>query len=147
MADAPAPADAVLRAWFNDLWNEGKEDTIDRLFAADGVAHGLSENGAPVQGREAFRPFFKTFKSAFPDIRIEVVRTVCAGDMGSALCHVTGTHHGHDLGMPATGQPVDFWGMCMARVRDGQIVEGWNSFDFLSLYRQIGAISLPQQRS
>jgi hypothetical protein len=33
----------------------------------------------------------------------------------------------------------------MARVRGGQIQEGWNSFDFLSLYQQIGLVpsSLP----
>jgi hypothetical protein len=33
----------------------------------------------------------------------------------------------------------------MARVRDGQIQEGWSSFDFLSLYQQVGLVpaSLP----
>jgi len=37
---------------------------------------------------------------------------------------------------------MEFWGMCIARVRNGQIVEGWNSFDFLALYQQLGL--LPQ---
>jgi hypothetical protein len=26
----------------------------------------------------------------------------------------------------------------MARVKDGKMIEGWNNFDFLSLYQQIG---------
>jgi hypothetical protein len=28
--------------------------------------------------------------------------------------------------------------MCIARIKDGRIVEGWNNFDFLSLYQQLG---------
>jgi predicted ester cyclase len=44
--------------------------------------------------------------------------------------------------MAATGRKIDFWGMCMVRVRDSHIVDGWNTFDFLTLYQQIGM--LPQ---
>ena len=32
--------------------------------------------------------------------------------------------------------------MVIVRVENGRIVEGWNSFDFLGLYQQIGL--LPQ---
>ena len=41
------------------------------------------------------------------------------------------------------GRPVDFWGMVMARVRDGQLAEGWNCFDFLSMYQQLGWVRDP----
>ena len=30
--------------------------------------------------------------------------------------------------------------MVMARVRDGKIVEGWNAFDFMSMYQQVGML-------
>jgi hypothetical protein len=33
--------------------------------------------------------------------------------------------------------------MTMMRVRDGQIVEGWNCFEFLSMYQQIGWVPNP----
>ena len=139
----PHTPDAVIRSWFEELWNQKREDTIDRLFAADGVAHGLpTPDGSPIRGRDAFRPFFRAFRDAFPNIRVEVTQTVSEGEMVTALCHVTGTHEGHHLGMAGTGRPIDFWGMCMARVRDGYIVEGRNTFDFLTLYQQIGM--LPQ---
>ncbi len=135
MSTAP---DSVIRTWFEEVWNQGREETIDRLFARDGLAHGLaSPDGLPLRGPDAFRPFYRRFRGAFPDIHIEVARTVTEGDMVSAHGHVTGTHQGHDLGVSATGNPVDFWGMCIARMRDGQIVEAWNNFDFLSLYQQI----------
>jgi hypothetical protein len=31
----------------------------------------------------------------------------------------------------------------MARVVDGQIVEGWNSFDFLTMFQQFGWVRTP----
>lgn len=128
--------DTVMRAWFEELWNQGRADTIDRLFALEGRAHGL---GAPIVGREQFHTFYQGFRQAFPDIHVDVVRSVTEGDMVSVHCHVTGTHIGPGFG-PASDRPVDFWGHCMARVQNGQLVEGWNTFDFLTCYQQIGLV-------
>ncbi len=52
-------------------------------------------------------------------------------------------HAGHALGGPPTGKPVDFTGITIARVENGQIVKGWNAFDFLALYQQIGWVPNP----
>jgi steroid delta-isomerase-like uncharacterized protein len=138
-ANMTASPDSLIRTWFEEVWNQGSEDAIDRLLAADGVAHGLP--GADLKGPTDFKPFFRNFREAFPDIRIEVARTVTEGNMVAAHCRVTGTHKGHTMGK-ATGNRMEFWGMCIAHVRNGQIVEGWNSFDFLALYQQLGL--LPQ---
>jgi len=137
MAGSP---DSIIRTWFDEVWNQGKEATIDRLFASDGRAHGLSPDGTPVVGPEGFKPFFRTFRGAFPDIRVEVARTITEGDWTACHCHVTGAHRGDHLGVKPTGNPIDFWGITMVRVRNGQIVEAWNSFDFLSLYQQVGML-------
>ena len=127
--------ESVLRTWFEEVWNQGREDTIDRLFAANGLAHGLGD--APLTGPAAFKPFYHNLRGAFPDIRVEIERTVVQGDLVAGYCRVTGTHTGDTMGKP-TGTPIEFSGMCMMRVKDGQIVEAWNSFDFLSFYQQLG---------
>ena len=44
--------------------------------------------------------------------------------------------------MASTGKPVAFEGMLMFRVRDGKVVEAWNSFDFLKLFQQMGVVKL-----
>ncbi len=139
MASTP---DAIMRTWFEEVWNQGKEETIDRLFAPNGVVHGLGPGGAPIRGPQAFRPFYHQFHKAFPDIRVNVVRTVTEGEFVAVHCHVTGTHLGDDLGAPASRNKVDFWGVCIARVSGGLVVEAWNSFDFLTCYQQAGM--LPQ---
>ena len=134
----PSP-DTVMRAWFDELWNQGRSDTIDRLLAEDGRAHGLGP--APIVGRAQFHAFYQQFRQGFPDVHVKVTHAVTEGDMVTVYCHVTGTHTGPGWGSPS-GAPVDFRGFCMARVRDGQMVEGWNTFDFLTCYQQIGL--LPQ---
>ena len=93
-----------------------------------------------MQGRDAFKPFFRRFRSAFPDMEITVLRTVSDGEFVAVHCRVKASHGGDALGIAATGKPVDFSGMAIARVRNGQIVEGWNCFDFLTLYQQVGML-------
>jgi steroid delta-isomerase-like uncharacterized protein len=130
--------EAVMRTWFEEVWNQGREDAIDRLFAADGLAHGLP--GGPLRGPAAFRAIFNTFRGAFPDIRITVERTVTQGEFVAAHCRVTGTYRNATLGIAPTDQRVDFQGVTIARIVDGQFREGWNCFDFLAMYQQLGAI-------
>ena len=49
------------------------------------------------------------------------------------------THRGDHLGMPASGKSVRITGITIARIRDKQIVEGWDNWDQLGMLKQIGA--------
>jgi steroid delta-isomerase-like uncharacterized protein len=130
---------ALLRRWFEEVWNQGRSDAIDEMFAADGVAHGLSDDAAnPIKGAADFKPFHQTFRGAFPDIKVTVEDIIAEGDKVAARCSVRGKHTGDHLGVAASNAPVAFTGMAIVRIRDGKIVEAWNNFDFLSLNRQIG---------
>ena len=135
--------ETIMRTWFDEVWNQGREATIDRLFATDALAHGLP--GGPVNGPGAFRGIFTTFRAAFPDIHIEVERVISTSDSVAAEVRVTGTHGGDALGFSSTGRRVDFRGMTMATVTDGQVRECWNCFDFLTMYQQLGVVNLPGQ--
>jgi steroid delta-isomerase-like uncharacterized protein len=131
----------VLHRWFEEVWNQGREEAIDELFAEEGIAHGLlDENGQELQGPAGFKPFFRRFKDAFPDIQITIEDCICEGDQSAARCTVRAKHTGEGLGIAATNNPVEFTGMCIVRVQDGKIVEAWNNFDFLSLNQQIGVL-------
>ena len=132
---------AVMRRWFEEVWNKGREDAIDEMFAPEGVAHGLvDENGEELRGPSGFKPFFRRFREAFPDIQVTVEDCICEGDRAAARCTVRATHGGDALGVAATNNAVEFDGLCIIRVRDGKIVEAWNNFDFARLNRQIGLV-------
>jgi predicted ester cyclase len=132
--------EALARDWFESVWNRLDESAIDRLMHPDAVAHGLGAQ--PLRGSAQFKPFFHAFKGAFSNIRIQIDRAVTQGDMVAVLCHVTANHAGDAFG-PATGRDVEFWGTTFIRARDGKIVEGWNTFDFLTMYQQIGWVPDP----
>lgn len=140
----PPTPDAIVRQWFKEVWDEGQEEAIDRLFAADGQVWGLSGPGGPaLVGPAAFKQVFHTFREALGDLAIVVERTVVDGDLCAAYFRVKGRHVGRALGGEPTNRPVEFFGMTLARVRDGQLVEGWNVVDFLTMYQQMGWATNP----
>src|SRR5690606_10596320 len=79
---------------------------------------------------ETFWPMVDAFRGAFPDLHIEVEDMVAEGDKVTARCRVRGTHRGDALGIAATNKEIDFTGITIARIKNGQLIEGWNSFDF-----------------
>jgi steroid delta-isomerase-like uncharacterized protein len=131
----------LVHEWFEQVWNRGDVAAIDRLLAPDSVVHGLKDaDGNEVQGKQGFVPFFHRFRDAFPDMQIVVEDAIVEGDKIACRCTVRGTHRGHTLGFAATLKPVEFTGMCFIRVRNGQIVEGWNNFDFATMTAQLQAV-------
>jgi steroid delta-isomerase-like uncharacterized protein len=132
---------ALIHRWFEEVWNKGRAEAIDEMFAADCIVNGLAdEPGEPLRGPAGFKPFFQKFRDAFPDIEVAVEDTVSEGDKIAARCRVRGTHKGDSLGFVATNNLVDFTGICIVRIRDGKIVEAWNNFDFMSMTQQLNAI-------
>ena len=128
----------LLHDWFEEVWNQGDTEAIDKYMAPDAIGHGLTDaEGNDMRGPAAFKPFVAKFKEAFPDLQIEVCETVSEGDLIVARCVVRGTHAGEGLCMAPTQRPIEIGGMSMVRVRDGQIVEGWNNFDFQALFAQL----------
>jgi len=114
---------------------------IAEIFAADGITHGLTDDAAnPLRGPAGFLPFHAQFRAAFPDIEVVVEDQIAEGDMVATRCSVRGKHAGDSLGFAATQAPVDFTGVTITRIKDGKIVEAWNNFDFMRMYKQLGAI-------
>lgn len=132
---------ALVRRWFEEVWNQGNAAAIDELLAEDGVIHGLMDAGGnPVQGLPSFHEFHTQFRGAFPDISVSVEDLISEGDKVVARCSVRGKHTGEHLGFKATNAPVQFEGVAIVRIKDGKIAEAWNQFDFLEMNKQLGVL-------
>lgn len=131
---------ALVRRWFEEVWNKGRAEAIGEMFAEDGIAHGLAGDGSELRGAAGYEPFFRQFRDAFPDIEVVVEDMVAEGDKVAARCSVRASHQSDSLGFAATQRPVQFEGIAIVRIRDGKIVEGWNQFDFMKMYTQLNAL-------
>lgn len=134
----------LIRRWFDEVWNQGREETIDELFAAHGIGYGLGDTEAPIQGPAGIKPFVRNLRGALPDIHMKIEDSIAEGDKVTVRITAEGTHKGGNLGVAPTGRRIRIEGIVVVRIANGQIVEGWNSWDQLGLLRQIGA--LPAQK-
>jgi|SRR5687768_2348689 len=131
---------AIVHRWFDEVWNQGRETTIDELFSGAGVAHGLGDSDLDVRGPAEFKPFVANIRGSIPDVYIRVEDILAEDDRVAVRITLEGTHTGNGLGVPPTGRKIRIQGAVIVRIVDGQIVEGWNSYDQLGLLRQIGAL-------
>jgi steroid delta-isomerase-like uncharacterized protein len=128
----------IFRRWFEEVWNQGREATIDAMFAPAGIAYGLGGPDEHHRGPAAFKPFWAQLRNAFPDIRFAIDDTVEQGDLVAGRWSAAMTHTGDGLGVPATQKPLSITGMSFMRIADGQIVEAWNNWDQHVLVRELG---------
>jgi steroid delta-isomerase-like uncharacterized protein len=129
---------AVLRRWFEEVWNEDREDLMEELAEPNVVFHGVGGPNQIMQGLDAFKPFYRNIRAAFPDIRITVEEAIGERDIVALRWSAQMTHSGDALGFPATNKRVALTGMSFARLRGGKIVESWDNWDMMGLMHEIG---------
>ena len=135
---------ALIRRWFEEVWNQGIEKTIDELFSPEGIAHGLGDTEIDVCGPEQFKPFVRNLRGSLPDLHISVEDVIAENDLVVARLVLQATHSGPGLGVTPSGRQVRVAGIAVVRFANGQAVEAWNVWDQLGLLRQIGALPGPE---
>jgi steroid delta-isomerase-like uncharacterized protein len=138
----PAAGDieAIVRAFY-EPFNTGDVSVYDTVLAEDWVDVPLGMGQQP--GREGFKPIIGIYRGVFPDLQITNEDILIAGDKAAVRSTIRGTHQGDLLGIPATGQPVEFMAIDIHRLENGQIVETHHIEDFLSVIFQLGATIQP----
>ncbi len=137
----------LVHRWFDEVWNQGREATIDELFGPDCVAYGLGEGEVEARGPAEFKTFWRGVRDAFPDVKITIQDTITQGDKVVVRVILRGTHKGKGgFGIDPTNRPVSVSGTIIVRVANGQVHEGWNYWDQLGLLQQIGALPAPPDR-
>jgi predicted ester cyclase len=119
---------AVVRREQEELWNHtGNLDAVEELFAPDYA--------------DAARQEAADFRRGFPDVVSTIEDLIAEEDKVVARWRSRATHRGEYMGIPPTGEEVEFTGISVYRIEGGKIAESWNSEDQLGLMRQIGAVT------
>lgn len=121
----------LLQKWYEEVWNNANEAFIDEIMDKNVIVHGLDPTGT-TKGIENFKQFYKNFRESFPVVQVDVKPLVSDDESAAAWCYVSANH--------VKGHQTFFTGLCVIKVKDGKLIEGWNNFDFLKMYQQLGHI-------
>lgn len=119
-----------MEIWFEQVWNQGNEDTIHEMMDEECEIKGL---GLSEKGAEAFLGFYRTFQGAFDGIHIDLIDLMEEGENVMGNARFTAVHR-------QSGKKVDFVFSALGRWRDGKIVEARNVVDFTTMLTQVGAL-------
>lgn len=110
---------------------------VDRFMAEDFVEH----EAIPGMGatRDTPRQLFKMMFASFPDFRIEVHELLQDGDKVTARVTFSGTHQGEFMGLPASGNRVEWSAIDILQFRDDKAVAHWGVMDMAGAMAQMGA--------
>ena len=132
---------ALVRRFFDQVYNNARPEVIDELIADDYVDHSAPPAQAP--GAAGTHQMYDTFRTAFPDLRAEIHHLFAEGDLVVVRSTLTGTSRGELMGAPPTGKPVQIASIVILRLRDGRFVERWEQMDHLGLMLQLGVVAEP----
>ena len=129
---------AVVRRWFNEIYNKKRLELMNELHAETYVWRG--PGGVTVTSRDEMRELIGGYVAAFPDIHWTVEDQMADGDQVVTRWTARATHSEPFEGIAPTGNSVTFTGITISRLENGQLVEEWENFDELGMMRQIGAL-------
>lgn len=102
---------ALVRRYYDDLWNRWDLALIDELIAPEIAFRGSL--GVSVEGRAGFSRYVALVRAAFPDFHNTVETLVAEDDTVVARLTYRGTHRGELFGFAPTGKQVTYAGVAV----------------------------------
>lgn len=132
---------AIVRLFFEEVWNRGNTAVVEELCASGFSLHG--REGKRALSVQAHQRLVTDWRAAFPDYELTIEHLIAEGDM--VALHGTGraTHGGMWQSVAATGKSVVVTETDLFRLADGKLTDWWVDWDALGLMQQIGAIPAP----
>jgi len=132
---------ALVRRYYDELWNQSKSELILELLADDFRFRGSV--GVATRGRDAFADYVRMIRNAFPDFHNQVESMLAEDSRVVARLQYTGTHRGKIFGIDPTGNHISYAGVAIFTAGGHQLMSAWVLGDRYELMRQLGAISKP----
>jgi predicted ester cyclase len=85
----------------------------------------------------ALQNYVKNMVQPWTDLEAREDQVVAGPDAVVIRSHVSATHTGEFLGIPATGRRVEWDAITMVQVQGGRVVGQWAQPDLFSIYRQL----------
>jgi steroid delta-isomerase-like uncharacterized protein len=129
---------ALIRRFYEEVWDQGNTDFAFEVFAEDYVRHDFRATQA-LPGPAGQKKIADDFRAAFPDLGVAVDLIVGEDDFVVGRWTATGTHLGSWAGVEPSGKRMTLSAANIFRFENGKVVEIWNHRDDLGLLEQLGA--------
>ena len=70
---------ALIRRWFEEVWNKGRMEAIDEMASPDAIGHGQAQHDTDI-GLKEFRTLLIDLRTAFPDLKVNIDQVIEQGD-------------------------------------------------------------------
>lgn len=130
---------AATEKWGAEVASAGNYGVLDEILASNFVDHDPAPDQGP--GIEGLKGFFRTMRSAFPDLKAEPVEIVGTDTHVAMRYTLSGTHQGEFQGVAPTGKSFKVAALQLARFENGRCVERWGSTDELGMLKQLGILA------
>jgi steroid delta-isomerase-like uncharacterized protein len=148
--EPPAPVGTVAyNRWLGEMFNGVLFNTTDpstQRAIANRIVHEdyIQHNRLVAHGREGLLAFMPYAFQAVPDTRFVVHDVIATEDRVITRWTWTGTLTGDGfLGVAPTGRRIEFDGIDIWTIKDGQLHEHWDQFDWPRAFIQLGIRDLP----
>lgn len=137
----------IAKRFREDLWNTGDLAIADMIIDRECKIHARIPFATDfMRGPDAIAQLVMFYRLAFSEIQVTVDEMVAEGDLVVARWTAHGRNTGDLLGLPPTGRETVTTGIDFLRIAGGKVVEGWVSWDALSLIEQLLVVPDPRER-
>jgi predicted ester cyclase len=142
---SPAEREATVAAAtaFYQFWNTGDEALLNGAIGDTFVDRTLPA-GRP-QGPQGPAFASKNFRTAVPDLTVEVRKMIVAGDYVTVHMQFRGHFTGQFGQTKGDGQAIDFIATDLLKVTNGRITDNWHIEDNLTLLSKMGVAKVEQR--
>ncbi len=141
---------AVIREFFEEVWNKGNFAYLDDTYTEDFQLNALWQNtslgGSGTAAKEEARGTIARWLDGFPDMHVTVDEQVGEGDFVASRHVATGTQERDFMGIANTGKRGSISGITVNRLSGGKVAEVWTCWDAVGMMMQLGIIPAPPQQ-
>lgn len=119
----------LARRWFEEAWNERRDDVFADLVDAGCLGH---HEDRVTQGPGEVKAMRDVMVGLIPDIKVTIEAILVEGQEAVVRWRFAGT-------ASSQARPVEFHGMTWLKFRDGRIIEGWDRWNQGGFVQQISA--------
>lgn len=113
---------------------EGRWQDLDNLLDADFTYTG----DGFVFNKDEYIGFMQDMKAAFSNLKMEFPHVLVDGDHASVRFISTAVNTGSFMGAPANKRNLEVNGIFIRRIKDGKVMQEWQTTDLLGVMKQIG---------